>query len=79
MLDYKLLSSAYVKWNNAEALQLSYTGNKEINGALVNLHMFQLMAVVKDVLYTITFTSMADSYDKYIGVVNKVVQSFTIE
>jgi hypothetical protein len=79
MPDYNELSSEYVKWNNAEALQLSYTSNQDINGTTVNIHLFQLVAVVKDILYTITFTSRSDSYDKYIGVVNKVIQSFKID
>jgi hypothetical protein len=79
MADYKELSSGYVKWNNTDALQLNYTCSQQFNGATVNLHIFQLVSVVKGILYTITFTSMTDSYDKYIGVVNKVVQSFKVE
>ena len=79
MTDYNELSSRYVKWNNVEALQLSYTSSQELNGAAVSIRMFQHVAIVKGVLYTLTFTSMADTYDKYMGVVNKVIQSFTIE
>jgi len=79
MPGFTILSSSYVKWNNTDALQLGYTCTQQINGETVGLHIFQHVAVVKGVLYTLTFTSTAAAYDKYIGVVDKVIQSFKVE
>jgi hypothetical protein len=76
--DYHLISSGYIKWNNTNALQLNYTLTQESDGETYYIRMFQQIAVVKGNLYTLTFTSEADSYDKYEATVKKIYQSFKV-
>ncbi len=78
MQNFELLKSGYVKWNNADALQLSYTCTQQSGSSTFKTHLFQQMAIVNGTLFTITFTSETNSYDKYIAVANKVIQSFKV-
>ncbi len=77
--DFKLIKSGYVKWNDTDALQLSYTCTQQTGGSTFKTHMFQQMAMVKGILYVLTFTSEINSYDKYIEMVNKVISSFKVK
>ena len=76
--DFTLLNSGYTQWNGTEALEMEYTFTNTSDGVTYNIHLLQRMAVVKEVLFTITFTAEAKSYQKYIDVVRKVLQSFKV-
>ena len=77
--DYNLIKSAYVQWNNAEALELEYTCKQSAEGVEYDIHILQRMAVIKGVLFTLTFTSETRSYDKYITTVRKVYNSLKVK
>ena len=67
-----------MEWNGTEALEMEYTFTNTSDDVTYSIHLLQRMAVVKDVLFTFTFTAEAKSYQKYIGVVRKVLQSFKV-
>ena len=73
-----MLNSGYTQWNGTETLEMEYTFTNASDGVTYNIHLLQRMAVVKEVLFTITFTAEAKSYQKYIDVVRKVLQSFKV-
>ncbi len=77
--DYKLLKSVYSTWNNSETLVLEYTCTQEAGGTIYNIHMLQRMAVVKNTLFTFTYTAEETSYNKFINIVNIVFQSLKIK
>ena len=76
--DLNFIYSGYTQWNGTEALEMEYTFTNTSNEVAYHIHLLQRMAVVKEVLYTITYTAEAESYQKYIGIVRKVIQSFKV-
>jgi len=77
--DFKLIRTDYVKWNDADAMQLEYTATKKSGDIMYNLHMYQQMAIVKGTLFTLTYSSEAKSYEKYIATINKIVESIKVD
>jgi hypothetical protein len=77
--DYKLVNLSYNTWNGADAMQLEYTCTQQSQNQSVAIHMFQQVAIKNNTLFTLTFTSEARSYDRYIGIVKKMIRSFKIQ
>lgn len=79
LTNYHLIKSAYIQWNNAETLELEYTCKQSAEGVEYDIHMLQRMAVIKGTLFTLTFTSETQVYDKYIATVRKVYNSLKVK
>ena len=79
MKDFKMLGAAYVKWNDAETLVLDYTATSEANGVIYKVRIRQQLAAVNDNLYTLTYTAEVDSYNKYIGIITKIIDSLKVQ
>jgi hypothetical protein len=77
--DYKLLKSAYSTWNNSQTLVLEYTCTQESGDTTYTIHILQRLAVVKNTLFTFTYTAEEAGYNKYIDIVNKVFLSLKIK
>lgn len=77
--DFTIIYSGYIKWNNVNTYVIKYTFNQESGGVTYYLKMYQQVALVKGMLYTLTFTSEAANYDKYEPAVKKMYQSFKIK
>ncbi len=79
MVDFKLVSSGYIKWNNVTALVLDYTVTSKADGIAYNIHMRQQMAVVNNLLFTISYTADAANYNKYLPTIKKIIQSVKLQ
>jgi eukaryotic-like serine/threonine-protein kinase len=79
LTDYKLIRSGYITWNGVQTLELDYTCTKESGGASYNIHMYQRMAIVKNTLFTLTFTSDAAAYTRYLPTVKKMLASLKVK
>jgi len=78
LTDYELISSEYIKWNKADALQIKYTCTQQSGDQKYSIKIFQQVAVVNGVLYTLTFTAEAVNYGKYASAVNKMYALFKV-
>lgn len=77
--NFHLVRSGYYKWNNSDAFEIEFTGTYNISSdKTLKVHLLQRAAIIDDILYTLTYTSEADSYDKYIGIVKEVIRTFKI-
>jgi PsbP len=76
--NFTLIKSGYLQWNKAEALELEYSFSVTRDGSDLQIHILQMISLVKETLFTITYTSEAASYDKYIGIVRKVIASMKV-
>lgn len=76
--NYKLVQSNYSKWNNVNAFEIEYTCSQTSDGTTYNLHILQKVAIIKGKLYALTYTSLVDSYDRFIGAIRKMIRSFRV-
>jgi len=79
LTDFKLLRSEYITWNGSETLEIDYTCTRESEGTTYYIHILQRMAVIGGTLFTLTFTSEADTYSKYLPTVKKIMQSLKVK
>jgi hypothetical protein len=76
--DYHLIRSGYSNWNNSQLFTIEYTCTQESNGKKYSIHLLQHIAVVKSILFTITYTADVASFSKYESTVDKVFKSLKI-
>ena len=76
--DFKIINSGYSKWNNVSSFEIEYTYKQTSDNTTYNLHMLQKMAIIKGKFYTLTYTSLSDSYEKYISTIRRMIQSFKV-
>jgi hypothetical protein len=77
--NFILLKTNYIQWNNAETLVMEYTCTQTSNDITYNIHILQKMAVVKNTLYTFTYTAEEASYKKFIPIANAVFTSLKVK
>ncbi len=78
LTDFKLIQSGYSTWNKVDAFEIEYTCTQAGNDLTYNLHILQKTAIIKGKLYALTYTSLADAYEKYIGTIRKMFASFKV-
>lgn len=78
MTDFKLLASGYTTWNGSEALYMEYSTTQKAGEILMKVHIYQQMAVVKGVLFTLTYTAADTGYSKYWNIIAGIIQSVKI-
>jgi PsbP len=71
--DYHLIYSGYSTWNQVQMFTLEYRCTKEDSGKTYHLHMLQKIAVVKGILFTLTYTAEENSYAKFSDSINKMI------
>lgn len=76
--DFKIVQSNYSKWNNVDAYEIEYTCTQTNNDVTYHLHMLQKIAIINGKLYALTYTSMNDSYEKYINTIRRMFESFKV-
>lgn len=79
MAEFKIVQSGYSKWNNADAYELEYTCTYANTDVKYDLHMLQKATIINGKLYVLTFSALNTTYDKYIGKVRKMFDSFKIQ
>lgn len=77
--SYKLIKSGYIKWNNTDAFFIEYTCLQKSGDVEYNTHMYQQLAVVKGLLFTLTYTAENISYGKYEAVVKQIIRSVKVK
>lgn len=75
---FELVHSGYSSWNGVNSYEIEYVCTQTSGENTYELHMLQKIMILKGKLYALTFTSLTDSYDKYIGDIRKMIQSFRV-
>ena len=63
----------------ADAYELEYTCTYANTDVKYDLHMLQKATIINGKLYVLTFSALNTTYDKYIGKVRKMFDSFKIQ
>lgn len=77
--DFKIINSGYSNWNNVTAYEIEYSCTQASGNDTYYLHILQKVAIIKEKLYALTFTSEDEFYKKNIGMVRKMIESFKVE
>nr|WP_294904332.1 PsbP-related protein [uncultured Lacibacter sp.] len=79
MSEFKIVQSGYSKWNNVNSYQIEYTCVFISGDVRYDLHMLQKAAIINGKLYVLTYSAKNDSYEKYIDMIRKMIDSFKVE
>lgn len=75
---FELVHSGYSTWNGVNSYEIEYVCTQTSGENTYELHMLQKIMILKGKLYALTFTSLTESYDKYIGDIRRMIQSFKV-
>lgn len=78
MNNFMLIDTAYIKWNNVQALRLSYRFTITENDKEFPVEIMQQMAVLNGILYTFTYTGKPGSFTKFLPLAKKIIQSVQV-
>lgn len=73
--DFKLLENTPLTMGNVKAQKIVYTANMEG----MNLKFMQVLTVINQKAYVLTYTALADEYDKNLETANKIFGSLAIQ
>lgn len=76
--NFVFIDSAYVKWNNVQALRFTYSFTSTENSKEFPIEMMQQLTVLNGVLFTLTYTAKAGSFTKFLPVINQIIQSVVV-
>lgn len=72
--DFKLIDNTPITMGNVKAQKLVYTANMEG----MNLKFMQVLTIINQKAYVLTYTGLADEYEKNLKTANDIFGSLTI-
>lgn len=72
--EFKLLENTPLTLGNVKAQKIIYTANVEG----MNLKFMQVLTIINQKAYVLTYTALADEYDKNLETANKIFGSLTM-
>ncbi len=75
MPDFKLLASSYKKWNGTDALCIDFTTTQKSGDNTYYIRIYQQVAVLKGILYVLTYTAETGTFSKYWDTVSTIMLS----